>query len=248
LAKWEATVTAYLATGACPAATPGLADEGINVGLVGAPLQMPPPIEEAPQSFVKFFGTSTKRIDRSMETFEEVSRTGNHWAVTYPRGKRPRRVQEGAILFMGRMVKDPSDILIYGRAIGMKHVPGRDDATAEDIARRPSKGDWPHYIRVHHAEFLAGTLANGISLKDLMDALKSDAFMPTQRNAAKGEGNTDPRKAYMQQAVVELTPQANAWLNERLQAAHAQHGKLAPATLGQLDWPDVPVIAVEGAG
>ena len=142
---------------------------------------------------------------------------------------------------MGRMVKDPSDILIYGRAIGMRYEQGRDDATAEDIALRPWKVDWPHYVRVHHAEFLAGTLANGISLNDLMNALKSDAFMPTQRNAAKGDGNTDPRKAYMQQAAVEMTPQANTWLNERLQEAYRQQGKLSPATLGQLDWPSLPV-------
>ena len=104
---------------------------------------------------------------------------------------------------------------------------------------RPWKRQWPHYVRVHHAEFIAGSLSNGISLNELMDVLKSDSFVPTQRNAANGKGNTDPRKAYMQQASVELSPQAFAWLNERLERAYAEHGKLAPRTLEQLDWPAV---------
>jgi hypothetical protein len=238
---------AYLATGACPTATSMLPDEGVNAGLPVDPVEIPVQVEEAPQAFVKFFGTSTNRAERSMDVFEEVRRSGSHWACTYPKGKRPRGVQDGAILFMGRMVKDSNDILIYGRAIGMPHEPGRDDASADDIALRPWKMDWPHYVRVHHAEFLAGTLANGVSLNDLMDALQSDAFLPTQRNAAKGDGNTDPRRAYMQQAAVELTTQANAWLNERLQQAYLRHGKLAPATLSQLDWPTVPATGGEVA-
>jgi hypothetical protein len=109
------------------------------------------------------------------------------------------------------------------------------------IALRPWKSIWPHYVRVHHAEFVAGTLANGISLNALMDALKSDAFLPTQRNAAKGEGNTDPRRAYSQQAAVELTQQALAWVNERLQLAFNQFGTLPAADLATLDWPTVAV-------
>ena len=45
-----------------------------------------------------------------------------------------------------------------GRAVGMKHQPGRDDATFADIECRPWKEKWPRYIRVHHAEFVAGTI------------------------------------------------------------------------------------------
>jgi hypothetical protein len=29
------------------------------------------------------------------------------------------------------------------RAVGMKHQPGRDDATPDHIARRPWKESWP---------------------------------------------------------------------------------------------------------
>jgi hypothetical protein len=72
-----------------------------------------------------------------------------------------------------------------------RHVPGRDDATPEDIARRGWKATWSRYIRVHHAEFVAGTMANGVSLNELMGALGTNSFSPTQRNASRGEGNTD---------------------------------------------------------
>ena len=121
----------------------------------------------------------------------------------------------------------------------MRHVPGRDDVTAADLELRPWKEGWPHYVPVHHAEFVAGDLANGISLNELMDTLKSDAFCTTQRNAANGDGNTDPRLAYRRQAAVELTVEATAWLNNRLQFAYTQHGKLSPASLAQLDWPEI---------
>ena len=143
-------------------------------------------------------------------------------------------------MFMGRQVSDPDDILIYGRAIGMQHVPERDDASPADIALRFWKVHYPHYVRVHHGEFVAGTLANGVSLNELMDTLGEDAFAPTQRNAAGGEGNINPRRAYLRQPAVELSPQGYAWLSEKLQAAFRQHGTLPAADMAQLDWPAVP--------
>jgi hypothetical protein len=143
-------------------------------------------------------------------------------------------------MFMGRMVKEPADILIYGRAIGTSHKPDRDDATAEEIQARTWKRKWPHYIRVHHAEFLAGNLGLGVSLNELMGALGANAFATTQQNARSGLGNTDPRKAYMRQAAVRLSPEGSTWLNERLELAYANHGKLAPTALQQLDWPTLP--------
>jgi hypothetical protein len=238
LTEWERKVTTHLATGARPTAATGLGDEGVKAGIFPEPIVLPALVGDAGQSFVKFFGVSDNRADRSLAVLEEVRRSGCHWACTYPKNKRPRQVQDGALIFMGRLAKEPNDILIYGRAVGMRHEPGRDDATAADIALRRWKEKWPHYVRVHHAEFISGTLSNGISLNNLMGSLKSDAFVPTQRNAAKAEGNTDPRRAYMQQAAVELTPQATAWLNEHLEFAYAQHGRLAPDSLEQLDWPE----------
>lgn len=245
LGAWESAVTKYLAGGAGPtvAAKRSLSDEGVDAGLAADPVDLPPIVADAPQAFVKFFGESNNRATRSMSVFEEVRRSGCHRACTYPKGKRPRQVRDGAVMFMGRMVEDPNDIVIYGRAIGMNHVPGRDDATPDDIALRDWKVNWPHYVRVHHAEFVGGTLANGISLNALMQVLKSDAFVATQRNAANGSGNTNPRTAYRQQAAVQLTLAATAYLNAQLQGAYAEHGKLAPAELARLDWPEASASA-----
>jgi hypothetical protein len=122
----------------------------------------------------------------------------------------------------------------------MRYVPWRDDATPEDIARRDWKATWSRYIRVHHAEFVAGTMANGVSLNELMSALGANSFAPTKRNAARGEGNTDPRRAYQQQAAVELTAEGFAWVRERLQAAFDLHGTVPQDDLDKLDWPAVP--------
>ncbi|MCC5829264.1 MAG: phospholipase D family protein [Phycisphaeraceae bacterium] len=241
LEKWEQTVKDYLARAGGAGKSSVLGDEGADAGLEPEAVPLPARVAENDQAFVKFFGESHRRAERSMAVLEEVRRSGCHWACTYPKGKRPRQVRDGAVMFMGRMVKEPADILIYGRAIGLRHVEGRDDATPEDIALRSWKTKWPHYVRVHHGEFLAGPLENALSLNTMMETLGSSSFLPTQRNAKKGNGNTDPRKAYRQQAAVALTPEATAWLNDRLQDAFDQCGTLPAVELAALDQPTVAV-------
>ncbi|MBU7438593.1 phospholipase D family protein [Paraburkholderia fungorum] len=238
LEEWESIVSAHLARGGQYDALGNLPDFGADANL---PPEVPgssPWTQEASQGFVKFFGESRNRAPSTLSVLEEVKRSGSHWACTYPRGKRPRNVSDGAVMFMGRMTKDPNDIVIYGRAIGMRHKPDSDDASLADLALRPWKSAWPHYIRVHHAEFVAGTLANGFSLRMLMDEFGANSFASTQRNALKGSGNVEPRHAYNQQPAVELTLEAMAWLNKKLDSIFWEHGKLSPANLGLLDWPD----------
>lgn len=237
LADWERRIDDHLARGAPPAAASALGDDGVAAGPIAEPAGVPPWVDEATQSFVKFFGEGHNRASRSMQTLDEVERSGSHWACTYPASARPRSVRDGAVMFMGRMVKDPNDTLVFGRAVGMRYRPGRDDATSQDIDKRPWKAQWPRYVRVHHAEFVAGRLANGVSLGELMDALQSDAFASTQRHAREGTGNTNPRRAYMQKPSIELTPEGRAWLNDRLERAFIAHGKLKPVDLNRLDWP-----------
>jgi len=206
-------------------------------------------VADAPQAFVKFLGEGDNRVPLSCPTIEEVERAGCHWTVAYPASKRPSGVQKDAIIFIARLTRDPNDIRILGRALGMKHEPGRDDATFADIARRSWKEKWPRYIRVHHAEFIAGTMANGVSLNELMDALEADSFAPTQRNAARGQGkNTNPRRAFMQHAAVVLSPAGRSWLGDRLQAAFDAHGKVPQDTLDRLDWPDLPAAPASNDG
>jgi hypothetical protein len=178
---------------------------------------------------------------------EELRRSGAHWACTYPKDKRPRQVQDGAVLFTALIVKDPDDILIFGRAVGMHYRDGVDDASKADIALRGWKVSWPHYVRVHHGQFLAGTMANGVSLNALMTAMKANAFASTKRNADLKTGNTDPRKSYLRKPAVELTPEAAEWIDERLATAFARFGTLSPTEMQGLDWPTLPAQAAPGA-
>lgn len=64
--------------------------------------------------------------------------------------------------------------------------------------------------------------------------------MPTPRNALHGNGNRNPRKAYMRQPTVELSNEGYAWLNDRLQSPFDHHGTVPRARLDELDWPDLP--------
>jgi hypothetical protein len=238
LTKIEERINRSLAGGARRTALLALGDEGVSLVVDYQPDPSPPWASEPVQSIVKFFGRSGDRAARSMRVIQEVQRSGSHWACTYPRDRRPRRVQDGAVMFLGRLVRDPADILVVGRAVGIKHIPGEDDASPDEVRRRPWKRQWPHYVRVHHAEFVAGELGHGVSLYRLMEDLGSAVFATTQRHALAGSGNVDPRHAYMRQPDVVLSLAGHAELNARLQRAFTQHGRLDSAALARLDWPD----------
>ena len=207
---WEKTVTA---------ARGGLHDEGVSLGDFGADagvaeqeaVQRPtvaPGV--APQAFVKFLGASDNRLPLSFSTIAEIELTGCHRAVCYPANRRPRGVKDGAIIFTACPTSDPNDMRIFGCAIGRAYTDGRDDATPEDIERRPWKAKWSRYIRVRNPEFVAGTIQNCVSLNELMDTHRANAFASTQRNAVRGVGNTNPRKACSSQAAVELSAESLA--------------------------------------
>jgi len=250
--SWDEKVADALAFRHRPAGAIGLGDEGVKVSMPkeaggGAKTGASPSLHDEPvrwteasQAFVKFFGESTNRSGRDRLILDEVDGSGCHWACTYPKGRRPRQVQDGAVMFIGKLVTDPNDTLIYGRAVGLRYQEGRDDATPEDIKSRHWKEKWPHYVRVHHAEFVAGTLSNGVSLSALMAELKSDSFRTTQEHAAAGSDKTNPRRAYLQQPAVQLSDEGYAWLNARLAEAFETHGMLTPEELGRLDWPKSP--------
>lgn len=143
-------------------------------------------------------------------------------------------------MFIARLTDEP-DTCIFGRAIGMRYKARRDDAMPEHIKKRDWVKCWPHYVGIHHAEFIAGTLANGVSLNELMDELKADSFASTQENTARGEGNTAPRHAYLLQPQIRLSTDGLAWLNKQLQAAFDAHGVISHRELDKLDWPDALV-------
>lgn len=200
-------------------------------------IALPAPFIDAERGFVKFLGRSDNRSPLSQSILDQLKDGGCHWALTYPAGKRPRQVKDGDVMFIALLTNEP-DIRVFGRAVASKHEPGRDDATHKEIQQRPWKDRWPHYIRVDQAEFLNGTIANGVSLNELMQALGANSFASTQENAVRGAGNTDPRSAYRRLAAVRLSPQGCAWLGERLQAAFDEHGTMPRNKLKKLDSPD----------
>lgn len=243
LTGWERKLAKAWASGARSSRPKGLRDEGADAGLTDDGLVLPGRVADAPQSFVKLFGSRERRLLRSDDIFAEVQLAGSHWACAYPKNKRPTSVVDGALMFMARLVEGPGDIIIYGRAIGMAYEPGRDDATKEDLKERPWKETWPRYIRVHSPEFLTGTLENGVPLSALMDELGAHAFAATKRNLDRESGNTNPRHAYRQQAAIKLTPEGSEWLNRKLEQAFKRYGQLSQSQVESLDWPEVPASA-----
>lgn len=192
-----------------------------------SPFVLETPTDAPVQSFIKFFGRADNRASLTMAIDEEVIRSGSHWACTYPHGKRPRQVRDGAVMFMARMVQARSDYIIYGRAIGREHRPILDDATPGDLAVRAWKENWPHYIRVHNPVFINGPLSAGVSMVDMMDELGSESFAATQRNLkADDGGNVNPRRAIMRKPHIELTPRAYKWIFDRLETSLMRHGML----------------------
>ena len=229
---WAKKVTRYrLASGGGHRARE-LGDFGADAGLAPRSPVLPFVGADVDQAFVKFLGKSDNRVRVSQDTIKVIKHEGCHQVLAYP--KCPRSVEDGAIMFIARLTNE-RDIRIFGRAVGMKYHQGRDDASAEDIKRRSWRKEYSRYIRVHHAEFVDGTLDNSISLYKLMNELGSDSFASTQCNAACGTGNTNPRRAYGQQPAVRLSPQGISWLGERLQAAFDAHGRVPQDTLDQID-------------
>jgi hypothetical protein len=194
------------------------------------------PSEGVATGFVKFFGQGSNRSLRNRAVLDAVATSGCHRICTYPRGRRPRSVRHGDAIFMGRLVGGPNDIKVYGRAVARAYEEGRDDASVEDIARRPWLERWPHFIRVHGLEFVDGTLDDGVSLSELMDEMGAYAFGPTAENADRGVGNVDPRQSIRQAAAIRLSEAGQSWLEEELEAAFERCGRVRADRLADLDW------------
>jgi hypothetical protein len=137
---------------------------------------------------------------------------------------------------MGHLVGGPNDIKVYGRAVARAYEEGRDDASGEDVARRPWLERWPHFIRVEGMEFLDGTLADGVSLGELMDEMGAYAFGPTAENADRGVGNVDPRQSIRQAAAIRLSEAGSSWLSEELELAFGRVGRVRAEEIAGLDW------------
>jgi PLD-like domain len=237
LDEWDRIIAASLGPNGGTQAPARLKDEGTDVGLPPDSFEPPRAAKFIEQAFVKFFGKGDNRAHPAMRVLEEVNSSTSHWALSYPAAKTPRSVKKGALMFIGRLSQG-DDILIYGRAIAeAAYRPGVDDATKGDIKKRTWKERWSRYIRVQNGEFINGTLADGVSLNSLMQALGPLSFATTKSRHARGERNIRVRGAYARQAQVQLTPEAIAWLNEEMDRRFELFGRISEDALDDLIHP-----------
>lgn len=237
--EWERRIFAEQRAGGRPSQRRGLPDEGTSTI---SRLKMVPPaagaVHPTVPAHLKFFGRANGRVPLSTDMLENVKDCGSHWAATYP--FRPRNVADGDVMFIGRLTSGPDDVMIHGRALALAHRETVDDASSEDLLLRPWKRDFPHYVRLHHAEFVAGTLENGVSLNAAIKALGADVFVTTQEaveQKRRTKEDINPKRSLRQKPAIRLTPEAHAWINTQLDERFARHGQIPPAVLETLDWP-----------
>ena len=186
-------------------------------------------LAESTEAFVKFAGTKDDREPLSKSILREITDSGAFAFGSYPiKQGHPRRVNDGATIFMARMTKDPNDHRVIGRAIAIAHDPEVDVASQTDIDKRYCLAQWGYLVRVHQPVFIDGTLGNGVSLSALMDDLDAYAFRRARERTLDGEASVNPRQSLGQQADIELSREGFAWMTEHFQAALSEHGQLDP--------------------
>lgn len=175
--------------------------------------------------YVKFFGRADYRATYDYLVREEIDRALSHYACGFSISKKPRRINDGDIIFMARMVT-PNNYAIFGRAEAIKFDDKRDIASEEDKIERPFKNDYPVYLRVRNSVFINTTLGNCILLYDLINALGPLSFPTTQAAFRNGQRDVSPYRSLAQQAYVRLTPEAANWLEPKFKNALEQFGKV----------------------
>lgn len=237
---WDEKIIRFRRTNGQSLQKKDLKDFGEDASIIDPPtIQSSKAISCASQAFVKFLGSSRESdggsVPLSCPIIEEIERAGCHWAVCSP--KKPRQVQEGAVMFIARRVNQyqGTDYKIFGRAIARKYIDGRDDETGKDKKRYWWKKKYCRYIRVYDSLFVRGTMENGVSFSAMMDDLKFNSFASTQRRAAQGEKNINPRTSYMRQPHVELSKEGFDWINCRLEESFEKYGVIPQDEIDKID-------------
>jgi hypothetical protein len=110
LDEWEAVLEPIIARGGRPSEASALPNHGAETAV---PDTVPPSestLAASPgKGYVKFFGEGDNRVRWDFDVLEEVRRSGCHWACTYPAGRRPRSVEDGDTMYMGRLVSGPNE-------------------------------------------------------------------------------------------------------------------------------------------
>jgi hypothetical protein len=148
----------------------------------------------------------------------------------YPKGKRPRIVRTGDVMFPAVLCEDPWDTLIIGRAFAFEHFPGIDEASESEkaIPGKEWKKDWPFRTRFRDSEFIKGPISQGVSLSEVMQRFGNDAFVSSQI-AAQEDPDFKPQKSVRQHPYVRFTYEAAQWVNSQLDLRLAELGTIRPA-------------------
>lgn len=187
--------------------------------------------------YIKFFGGADNRVESVFSIKEEIERSLCHYACCYPLKKKPKQVNDGDIIFMARMTKNPSDYAIFGKATALKYTEGRDKASDQEIKERPKKNKWPIYLRVKDPIFINGEMKDGILLSDLINEFKYNSFSSTKQNFDIGKGNIDPRKSLMRKPHIKLTHASAEWLEQRFKNAITHVGAVDETFIENLPQP-----------
>ena len=192
--------------------------------------------------YIKFFGTTKSRVSHDFIVRDEVTRAQCHYACTFSEKKKPKKMNDGDIVFMARMLKSPKGFGIFGRAEAIKYQEGRDRATENEIAISPWKVGWPIYLRVQHPVFVDTIMGNCVSLYDLINQFDYESFPSTQhRYHVKGQRNINAYRSLSQQAFITLTHVSAQWLEQQFQDTLETFGKVPDSFIEKLPVSDISI-------
>lgn len=189
--------------------------------------------------YIKIFGTSRNRKNLETTIKEEVDRALCHYACGFSSKKKPRKINNGDIIYMARMTEDPRDLAIFGRAEAIRFDEKRDKATENEIKQRPWKKDYPIYLRVRNPVFIDGKFGDCVLLGDLINELDFESFPSTKRKVESGARDVNPRLSWRQQPYVQLTEKAVEWLEPKFNRGLKDIGTIPPEFLYKLPQSDI---------
>lgn len=198
-------------------------------------------VNQSKSYFIKFFGTSENRVFPTFTVREEVERALCHYACGFSENKKPRRINEGDIVFMARLMKEPYDYAIFGRAEAIKYNEKRDRASRNEISQRKWKKDWPIYLRVRNTNFVNGLMQDCVFLYDIIKYFDYESFPTTLRRFNDGERDINPYLSLSQQPYVRLTSKSAEWLEKRFTDKINEFGSIPKDFILTLPQSDINV-------
>ncbi|HEY8780518.1 MAG TPA: phospholipase D family protein [Mucilaginibacter sp.] len=177
--------------------------------------------------YIKFLGTGHDRVSLDFTSKQEIERALCHYACGFSKHKKPKQFNEGDIIYLARMIHNPTDYAIFGKAEAIKFMDGRDEATSSEIIERPWKAIWPIYLRVKNPVFINGIMGDCVLLYDIIKKLDYESFESTKkRYEIYGERQINPYRSLSQQAYVKLTKKAVEWLEPKFQQSLKNVGQV----------------------